>query len=135
MQVKRMNIAITVTMLLLFAACGLVILFQCAANIREELLPQVQAAAEAAVEEFVEVSRAMEEAGGAREIGLNYQKAMVVNDDGKGASYPFRCASFLYDISREIVYRSRTTLFADIVWMDGTEEEIPLVFELSLIHL
>lgn len=129
MHGKRMNITIVVTMLVLFLACGLVILFQCAANIREEMLPQVSQAAEAALENFTEVNRAMEGVTDEREVALNYQKAMVYNDDGKSASYPFRCGSFLYNVYGEIAYQSRTVMYADIVWMDGTEEEIPLVFE------
>lgn len=129
MSGKRMNVTIVITMLVLFLACGLVVLVQRAANIRDELLLEIQDAGAQALAEFDQVAQDVRDNEDIRQRALAYQSAMVYNDDGLVADYPFRCASFVYDRSDSMAYRSRTMLLVHVVWEDYSEEIIPMTFE------
>lgn len=126
---KRMNITIVLTLLALFLTCFLTALVFGAVETRDTIRQEVDAASARAGWEFCQVNDALEGVADQRTIAWTYQKAMVENGDGFGTEHSFRCASFLVGLDGVLRYRSQTCFFTTIVWSDGTEEQIPMVFE------
>lgn len=120
--------AITVSIALLLVLSMLVVVVRDACSIREQLLEETQERGSEALTDFVTVQNALDQSVSRQEQLVEYYGLMADNEDGLSLSHPVRQVSFIYGARGRVLARSRNMLLADIVWKDGTEERIPMVF-------
>lgn len=130
MKQKKRNLAIFGMISLLYVLSIFAILVRSAFDIQTTMQAETeQICADAAAK--VKDMGAEEDAEKSRgEQIFRYQKAMADNPMSLSASYPFYCVSALGGNAKgwEMPVYSRNVIFLTVTWLEGTEEQIPMVF-------